>query len=86
MTTSIMTPVKISGCARRRAKAIARRERVTALTHRREDIAFYERGTIPPSSIGVSMCSCGARSFTRDESWDFSDFDEMHSGCEVVAS
>lgn len=78
MTT---TSVPTSGCARRRAKAVVRREHVTELTHRREDAEFYAHGAIPASSTAVALCSCGARAFTRDESGDLGDFEDAHAYC-----
>ena len=76
-----MTHTRLSGCARRRAKAIARRDNVTALTHRREDAAFYEHGTIPASSMGFATCPCGARAFTRGAD-GLDDFYNEHASCD----
>ena len=84
--TATQPHTRISGCARRRAKAIARRDNVTALTHRREDAAFYEHGTIPASATAVTICSCGARAFARGEHPDLSDFDASHAYCDEAAS
>lgn len=67
--------IPTSGTGRRRAKAIRNRHHV-------EDMAFYREGTTPASSTAVSICSCGARSFTRDESGDLDDFDTMHQLCD----
>lgn len=72
--------------ARRRAKAIARREYVTELTHRREDRAFFEHGTIPDSARSVSLCSCGAASYTRDPhgftNEELDNWESVHSFCD----
>jgi hypothetical protein len=80
------TRTRLSGCARRRARAIARREYVTELAYRREEAAFYEHGTIPPSSTGVSICSCGGRAFTRADDGDLNDFAEAHAYCDDEAA
>ena len=76
---------RLSGCARRRAKAIARRQWITDMVHKVEDLAFYEHGAIPASSTAVSICSCGARAFTRAEDGDLSDFNDAHAYCDEVA-
>ncbi|HKY57630.1 MAG TPA: hypothetical protein VJL80_06300 [Aeromicrobium sp.] len=71
---------RLSGCQRRRAKAIARRENVARLVERIEDRAFYENGTIPASATAVNMCSCGAQMFFRGElsEDDWNAQDEWH--------
>lgn len=64
-----------------------RRKRI--LARRREDALFFGRGTFPASACSISMCSCGARMFTRDPR-DFdalADFEQAHAYCdEAVAS
>jgi hypothetical protein len=71
---------------KRRRQAISRRRWVTELVHRHEDRRFYEHGTIPPSATAVSLCSCGARAFSREEHADMSDFDAMHAYCDDEAA
>ena len=82
MSTLVQPRTRRSGCERHRAKAIARREHVTALTHAREDAAFFEHGTIPPSSTGFATCPCGVREFTREEGGLGSDFYNAHADCD----
>jgi hypothetical protein len=52
------------------------------LTHRREDMLFFARGTFPASARSCAMCSCGARAFSRDGNGDLDDFDEAHTYCD----
>jgi hypothetical protein len=74
-----MSAVPTSGVARRRTKAIRNRHRV-------EDSAFYRDGAVPPSATAAAICSCGARSFTRDPDGDLSDFAQAHDSCEEALS
>jgi hypothetical protein len=71
----VSTTIPTSGTARRRAKAIRNRHHV-------EDLAFYRDGTIPASSTAVCICSCGARSFSRNADGDMGDFDDAHAYCD----
>lgn len=54
------------------------------LTERREDAAFYSRGTFPASAHVIAMCPCGARAFSRDEhDHQFLDeFYDAHAYCD----
>jgi hypothetical protein len=72
--------------AKRRKQAVNRRRWVTELAHRHEDRRFYEHGTIPPSALAASLCSCGARAFTRDPDDMLSDFADAHAYCDEVSA
>lgn len=56
---------------------------------RREDLAFYEHGTIPASATGFAQCSCGARTFTRGNDRaahaSLDEFYDAHAYCDEVA-
>jgi len=56
------------------------------LTRRREDRAFFEKGTVPASARSVSMCSCGSVAFSRDGRDDLLDFDEAHAYCDEAVA
>lgn len=82
-----MGRTRLSGCARRRARSVARRENVARIVERIEDKAFYENGTIPASATSASICVCGARSFSRgDLDHDAeNDWYDAHAECGVSA-
>lgn len=51
-------------------------------THRRENGLFFAHGTFPASARSCSICSCGARAFSRDGVDDLDDFHHAHEYCE----
>lgn len=79
------TPTRLSGSARRRAKAIARRSWVVDMDVRQA----VEQDRIPRSAIAVSRCSCGRTSWllsgaTDEERASFDrDSDDHGDSCEA---
>jgi hypothetical protein len=69
---------------KRRRQAVNRRRWVTEMQHRHEDRRFYEQGTMPLSAVAVSICSCGARAFSRSPEDRLDDFDDIHAFCDEV--
>lgn len=53
-------------------------------TRRREDSLFYGHGQFPASATSMTICSCGARAFSRGpDDWEFmADFDAAHAYCD----
>lgn len=61
-----------------------RHDRLKRITTRRaEDRLFFAHGTFPRSAVWCAMCSCGARSFSRDPRDRIDeDFHDVHVYCD----
>jgi hypothetical protein len=73
------------GSAKRRAKAIKRREWVADLRRRWD----YYLDRIPSDATRVSICPCGARAWSTDDTVEdqefFDNFDAIHADCEATS-
>lgn len=67
----------------KRRRRHARHKRVVAeRRYRAEDRRFFEDGTIPASARALSVCSCGARAFSRAPHDHLDDFADAHTYCD----
>jgi len=71
--------------AKRRAKAVARRQWVRDLLIDHGMRKFFETGRIPAGITAFSQCFCGARAITfEDDTTYFNrEFDDAHAYCEA---